>query len=80
MGDGGATVGDCEIGGDAVTNETTHVIAKLERMLAPVEVKVNGNVIEQMPALIGPIKRKDLEILMEAARCNQNSCQKICQD
>lgn len=68
MGDGGAIVGDCEIGGDAMTNETTHVIAKLERMLLPVEVKVNGNVIEQLPALIGPIKRKDLEVLIEAAK------------
>lgn len=51
-----------------MTNETTHVIAKLERMLLPVEVKVNGNVIEQLPALIGPIKRKDLEVLIDAAR------------
>lgn len=52
-----------------LSDETTHIIAKLERMLEPIELELaNGNVIEQKPALIGPIKRKDLEVLIEAAK------------
>lgn len=52
-----------------MSDETTHIITKLERMLEPVELKLeNGSVIEQRPALIGPIKRKDLEVLIEAAK------------
>lgn len=51
-----------------MTDATTHIIAKLERMLQPVPVTVNGNVIEQKPALVGPFKRSDIELLLEAVK------------
>lgn len=55
----------------SMTDATTHIIAKLERMLQPVPVTVNGNVIEQRPALVGPFKRSDIELLIKAAKGEQ---------
>ena len=51
-----------------MTDATTHNNAKLERMSKPVPVTVKGNVIEQKPALVGPFKRSDIELLLEAVK------------